>query len=125
MALESGLEGVAASTSSDNTSMALMNDGTIRAWGRNDCGKLGNEGKGCYDYAEYSFGNANGLTPISSYCTAVCTKDRKFNPVLKIKNINDFTKRSFTITYNTNEISAGSDLSKFTFVHMIGWGGLV
>ncbi|OPX45251.1 thermophilic serine proteinase precursor [Ruminiclostridium hungatei] len=114
--------GVSAISGRLYTKLAVKNDGTVWAWGYNCYGQLGNGEMTYYANPEYSFGTLQEFQPISSAYEAACTKDKEFSLVFKLKNINDFTRRTFTVTYDPSEISSVSDLSRFTYLKEKGIG---
>ena len=109
----SGLGGITAIAGGGYNSLALKNDGTVWVWGSNSHSQLGIDNKSYSEYAKYSFG-----TPVSNAaCTTTvnCTAGKTFNLVLKLKNIEIITGRTFKITYDTSEIAGVTDLCSMTY----------
>ena len=95
-------------------SLALKNDGTVWIWGSNSYGQLGNGNKRYSEYAKYSFGTPK-FNELTTTYTASCTSGSSINIILSLSNIKSFKGRSFTVLYNTSEISAVKDLCKMTY----------
>ncbi len=109
----SGLGGITAIAGGGYNSLALKNDGTVWVWGSNSHSQLGIDNKSYSEYAKYSFG-----TPVfNAACTTTvnCTAGKTFKLVLKLKNIEIITGRTFKITYDTREIAGVTDLCSMTY----------
>ena len=109
-----GLSGVTAIAGGGIHSLALKNDGTVWAWGTNWYGELGNGEKGWSEYAKYSFGTP-AFGTITATHTVSCTSGSSLSIILKLANIKSFEDRTFTVLYDTNEISAVKDLCRMTY----------
>ena len=119
----SGLSGVTAIAGGGIHSLALKNDGTVWAWGTNWYGELGNGEKGWSEYAKYSFGTP-AFGTITTTRTASCTSGSSLSIILKLANIKSFEDRTFTVLYDTNEISAVKDLCRMTYQKELATGAI-
>ena len=118
-----GLSGVTAIAGGGIHSLALKNDGTVWAWGTNWYGELGNGEKGWSEYAKYSFGTP-AFGTITTTHTASCTSGGSLSIILKLANIKSFEDRTFTVLYDTNEISAVKDLCRMTYQKELATGAI-
>ena len=110
-----GLGDITAIAGGGYNSLALKNDGTVWAWGSNSYGQLGNGNKRYSEYAKYSFGKQNTFNALTTTCTVSCTSGSSINIILSLTNIKSFEDRTFTLLYDTNEISAVKDLCRMTY----------
>ena len=120
----SGLGDITAIAGGGYNSLALKNDGTVWVWGSNSYGQLGNGNKRYSEYAKYSFGKQNTFNALTTTCTVSCTSGSSINIILSLTNINSFEDRTFTLLYDTNEISAVKDLCRMTYKNESATGAI-
>ncbi len=119
----SGLGYITAIAGGGYNSLALKNDGTVWVWGSNSYGQLGNGNKRYSEYAKYSFGTPK-FNELTTTYTASCTSGSSINIILSLSNIKSFKGRSFTVLYNTSEISAVKDLCRMTYKTELATGDI-
>ena len=102
-------------------SMAIKQDGMVWTWGDNSYGQLGNGEKRYSEYPQWSFGTPALDNPLSAELTANCTSGKVFDFAIKLQNIENFNERTFTVTYNTNDVAV-VDLCAMTFEKELGEG---
>ena len=119
----SGLGDITAIAGGGYNSLALKNDGTVWVWGSNSYGQLGNGNKRYSEYAKYSFGTPK-FNELTTTYTASCTSGSSINIILSLSNIKSFKGRSFTVLYNTSEISAVKDLCRMTYKTELATGDI-
>lgn len=76
------------------------------------------DGFSAYKYdssVQFSLSPISTQTPLKSTNTINCTTGNAINLIIKLNNSTDFSGRTFTLTYNTNDISNVTDLCKLTY----------
>ena len=100
----SGVSDVTAIAGGYNHSLALRDNGTVWAWGYNEYGQLGNGKKGWNEYPEWVCGTAVSTSPLTVNVSASCADGKVFDFAIKTANTETLENRTFTITYDPDEL---------------------